>query len=446
MDVIDKSKVDVISQDDTTIHPSNQDIIVDKANELEVSSIKNEYTIVGDRLYASIEQGEAPEWLTSVIDSVVTSVLGLKLSELSEAVTGINTALLELEALKNQYQELIVIASNPDAVTVARLETLDSSVAQNNAGITNLQTTKASLDDAAAISANVLDASIDNGRIHAINTNLSTAITTLDQAMSTSISVLSSTLDNNYSSISTILSTKAGEFNTEANAITELIGVQKDSSGNITSASGVIGTMMQKTAQSLAAAGEVTSVSAYLNNLYTAGEVGSNVNILGDVINNSFKYSTTMSIAGKTYESGFGLKTTGGGSGTTLQPYHSEFWIRADKLKMVAASQSAAAQSPFSVNASTGEITFNGKVSFNSVTDVPQLGSTPQEVVTAINTGDTTTINGGRITAGSIQAAQISANAITSDKINAGVLYNLGGNASNYTMKIDFTNGEIHIK
>ena len=58
-------------------------------------------------------------------------------------------------------------------------------------------------------------------------------------------------------------------------------------------------------------------------------------------------------------------------------------------------------------------MTFNGKVSFSNVTDVPQLGSSPQEVVTAINAGNTTTINGGRITTGSITANSLSANAIT---------------------------------
>ena len=48
----------------------------------------------------------------------------------------------------------------------------------------------------------------------------------------------------------------------------------------------------------------------------------------------------------------------------------------------------------------------------------------------AINNG-TTTINGGRI---------------DTSVIGTGVIYNTGATESNYTMKIDLNNGEIHIK
>ena len=58
----------------------------------------------------------------------------------------------------------------------------------------------------------------------------------------------------------------------------------------------------------------------------------------------------------------------------------------------------------------------------------------------AINNGSTT-INGGKITTNSITTDQIQMNVGW-----AGVIYNQGGNSSNYKMKIDFTNGEIYIK
>lgn len=62
------------------------------------------------------------------------------------------------------------------------------------------------------------------------------------------------------------------------------------------------------------------------------------------------------------------------------------------------------------------------------------------DTAAAINNG-TTTINGGKITTNSITTDQIQMNTGW-----AGVIYNQGGTASNYKMKIDFTNGEIHIK
>lgn len=62
------------------------------------------------------------------------------------------------------------------------------------------------------------------------------------------------------------------------------------------------------------------------------------------------------------------------------------------------------------------------------------------DTATAINNGSTT-INGGKITTNSITTNQLQMNTGW-----AGVIYNLGGNSVSYKMKIDFTNGEIHIR
>ena len=75
---------------------------------------------------------------------------------------------------------------------------------------------------------------------------------------------------------------------------------------------------------------------------------------------------------------------------------------------------------------------FNGIVQFSNIQGA--------DYANAINNG-TTTINGGKITTNSITTNQIQMNVGW-----AGVIYNQGGNSSNYKMKIDFTNGEIHIK
>ena len=78
---------------------------------------------------------------------------------------------------------------------------------------------------------------------------------------------------------------------------------------------------------------------------------------------------------------------------------------------------------------------------------------------TAVNAG-TTTINGGKITTGSVTATQIAANSITADKLDvanlsaitanigtvtAGVLYDNTWDGTTYKMKIELNNGEIHI-
>lgn len=74
---------------------------------------------------------------------------------------------------------------------------------------------------------------------------------------------------------------------------------------------------------------------------------------------------------------------------------------------------------------------FNGIVQFSNIAGA--------DYANAINNG-TTTINGGKITTNSITTDQIRMNTGW-----AGVIYNQGGTASNYKMKIDFTNGSIYI-
>lgn len=137
-------------------------------------------------------------------------------------------------------------------------------------------------------------------------------------------------------------------------------------------------------------------------------------------VESKFAYNSTLMLNGTSYSSGFGIATSLT-SGSGLPTGQSEFWIKADKFKLMSADGGKkSSYSPFTVDSVTGEINFNGKVTFSNVTNVPQLGSTPQEVVTAINNAQTTTINGPRITTGSITANQIQANSVSADRLLAG--------------------------
>ena len=102
------------------------------------------------------------------------------------------------------------------------------------------------------------------------------------------------------------------------------------------------------------------------------------------------------------------------GDGSNVKSY---FQIQATNFKI---SDGTTGYTPFSIVGS--DILFNGKVSFANVTNVPSLGSTPQQVVDAINTGATTTIDGGKITTGSVAADQINAYAITGKSIIGGTI------------------------
>jgi hypothetical protein len=83
----------------------------------------------------------------------------------------------------------------------------------------------------------------------------------------------------------------------------------------------------------------------------------------------------------------------------------SAFTITADMFKLIASGQSVASRNPFTVNAVTGEISFNGVVDFTNT-----------------NASGTTTIDGSKITTGSVSALQIATGAVTADKISAGAI------------------------
>jgi hypothetical protein len=93
----------------------------------------------------------------------------------------------------------------------------------------------------------------------------------------------------------------------------------------------------------------------------------------GARVEGKFEYNSALTIEGVTYNTGFGLTSeyirNNNGTGST----DSEFWINAEKFKFTNSNNQTVVNPPFSIDASgtSPQITFNGRVSFNSVTSVP---------------------------------------------------------------------------
>ena len=243
----------------------------------------------------------------------------------------------------------------------------------------------------------------------------------------------------------------------------------------------LVGTMV-------ANASAVTSLSTELSNGTTTWAAADStvVNSLNTTISNGdaaveakWAYNSALVINGTAYNSGFGLSNS---AGTGIG---SEFWIDASRLKFTNSAKTGRT-APFTIDASgaTPQITFNGRVSFSNVTGTPThtsgllanrpaapvAGSTytatdqDNQIYTYTNVGwiaggdpdaltaadlgasGTTVIDGARITTGTLNASLVNVININASNISTGVIYNSGGNASNYTMKIDLNAGEIHIR
>lgn len=94
-------------------------------------------------------------------------------------------------------------------------------------------------------------------------------------------------------------------------------------------------------------------------------------------VETKWAYNSVVNINGIYKKSGFGLTTNyTSGSGTEANPYVSEFWIDASRLKFTN-SDKTGRTAPFTIDASgtTPQVTFNGKVTFSNITDVPSLGT-----------------------------------------------------------------------
>lgn len=130
----------------------------------------------------------------------------------------------------------------------------------------------------------------------------------------------------------------------------------------------------------VASSESITNLKSYLGTdggtSTLVNDITSKSTLLGKSVDSRFEYNSNIVLNGVTYDSGFGLVTSlTAPSGSVAPPAGtSEFWIKADKFKMTTAGYNGPVYSPFSVNSTNGEITFNGKVTFSNVLGVVSGG------------------------------------------------------------------------
>lgn len=372
---------------------------VDLSN-LDITVAKKEYVITGDDIYIPMLYDDAPQWMKDLVQVVVD----VSISSGNQSLINNMNAILQDFAVRyvplNQYTQSIIDLGDEDTRINALIETLNSNfndgLSTANAQIISLQLTKASKDEVVAQVIQTIAAQLADGA-----SNIGSTIGRIDQAI-------------------------ANETSARALSLQTLTASLEDTNLDVTANAEVIQNALAYVGIDEAGASTGTGLSAYLED--SNGNIGgadsqlaNSIRVTAEGVESKFAYNSLLNINGVYKKSGFGLTTNYvSGSGTQIDPYVSEFWIDASRLKFTNSNQTGQT-APFTIDASGAnpQITFNGVVNFSNITNVPQLGSTPQEVVTAINNTQTTTINGPRITTGSVTAAQIQAGSVSADRLTS---------------------------
>lgn len=354
---------------------TNHVAVSEGTKDLDITINRKEYNIVGDEIYIPKLYDDAPQWLKDLVDVVVEVGVEANNADLLGQVQDLINQLANATVPLNTFTQSIIALNLEDARINTVVETLNSNFSDAtsniNAQIIDVRNTFVSKDEAAATIANVISAEIDNGVLQNMATvgHVATALATETDARAADYTALESSIADESEATATAI-----------NTINTYVGIDQ------------------------AGASTGTGLSAYLvdSNGVVGGadsQVANAVYIDNGVPKSKWEYGSIINIGGVNYTSGFGLKTVGSAS---------EFWIDASRFKFTNSNVTGSV-APFTIDATgvTPQVKFNGVVEFSNVSNVPQLGSTPQEVVNAVNSGQTTTINGGKITTGSISAKTI---------------------------------------
>lgn len=396
-------------------------IVENKAPEYSVSVQRKEYKVVGDNIYIPRLYDDAPQWMKDLVNTVVDVKTAVAVGNLDDALEALRTLSDELEVAKNTYTNSIISSNDIDKRINTAIETLNSALSDADATIMNIAQTATTPAEASAIALNTLSASLSaSGEIGSFISNMNSAFADLDSTTTQSINFMESAINAEFSANATAL-----------NTIRTYVGIDGDGNETGTGLAEAITQLGVDIANEagLRAAGDTTvtnTVKAY------ADSVGAGVE-------SKWEYGSVLGINGIYKKSGFGLTTNyTSGAGTEANPYVSEFWIDATKLRFTN-SNATGRNTPFTIDASgiTPEITFNGKVSFSNVTgytppDVSgdinanndvfaqRLGYANYAAMVAAASSGQTIINGGYIGTNLVKSSSILANSVSADRLMAG--------------------------
>ena len=177
--LIDNIPADIeIVSDIDIIAAGLSEVVPTQETDLSVESVKKEYAIVGDGLFAKATGDDTPDWLMGTIDFAVNARLGSALSNLDATSQQLIGAISEIELARNSYKEAINISATIDSVVASRVQQLQASIDGVEAKVTEIDTAYVSETRAAVIAGEQISASLNtpsgalNGQISRIDSIL----------------------------------------------------------------------------------------------------------------------------------------------------------------------------------------------------------------------------------------------------------------------------------
>jgi len=173
------------------------DIVPDK----EISSVKKEYSIVGDKFYAGTNSNIAPQWLVDMINATVDTSVDNGLTDYSSLVQDVRNAIDSIDVAKNTFVSQINFTSLVDGIIGSRLETLNATYDGKYATILDLDTVK--VDSESALASRIVDLKAEfSSDINSRITQITNAYSDADSAFADSLDALVSAFADQESGLS----------------------------------------------------------------------------------------------------------------------------------------------------------------------------------------------------------------------------------------------------
>ena len=349
------TEVEVINNVEVT-STSQVEVETVDLSDLDITVAKKEYVITGDDIYIPMLYDDAPQWMKDLVQLVVdVSISSGNQNLINDLSTMLQDFAVSYVPL-NQYTQTILDLGDEDTRINALITTLNSNFSNGlssaNSQIIEMQLTKASKDEVMAQVIQTIAAQLANG-----TSNIGSIIGRIDQAI-------------------------ANETSARALSLQTLTASLEDTNLDVTANAEVIQNALAYVGIDEAGASTGTGLSAYLED--SNGNIGgadsqlaNSIRVTAEGVESKFAYNSIVNINGVYKKSGFGLTTNyTSGNGTKANPYVSEFWIDASRLKFTNSNQTGQT-APFTIDASGAnpQIKFNGVVNFSNVTNTTGTGS-----------------------------------------------------------------------